>query len=311
LNSIDPKQNLEKIQIQTTSACNASCVFCPYVESWHYQNPGKMKLGLYKKILNDLEPFKNFETFCPYLMNEPLMDQRIFDWIKMFYDKYPEKTIELSFNPGRLGRKEIKAMKRVFSDRKHLLLLSFHGINKGSFEYIMDLPYEVCLRNTVNFLNECSNLRTIIKGAGLSFDGKIFYFGSSEYISFWNQVFKEFNIVADNISIQPFRFDDRAGQITRTERKANRNHYGVIRKIDSRHPFYCVRIDRVFHVLHNGDVALCCMDYKKEVPMGNIREISILDYYETPRYLEIRDMVLGKRDSPPNFLCKRCISPGG
>ena len=53
------------------------------------------------------------------------------------------------------------------------------------------------------------------------------------------------------------------------------------------------------------------MDYKKEVPMGQIRTQSILDFYQTEHYNKVKDLVLGNTESPPEFICKCCISPGG
>ena len=66
------------MQIQTVSACNANCYFCPYVGSWHKQNPGKMEDDVFVKIVDQLAKYQ-IKKFCPYLENEPFLDKKLFD----------------------------------------------------------------------------------------------------------------------------------------------------------------------------------------------------------------------------------------
>lgn len=304
---------LEKIQVMTISTCNSNCVFCPYAESWQRANPGRMELKLYQKILVDLEPFKTLTTFCPYLENDPLTDPRIFDWIKMYHDKYPDKTIELSINPGNFTDKNIDNIIKTLKGTKHIVDISFQGMNQTSFEYIMNLPFEPCLKGTLKFLKKAQDdLNIVLRGAGTSRDGKIYYFSNGHFVGFWRDHFNSSKINPDRIRLEPFTFHDRAGQIERTERDANKNNYGIVREIDKDHPFNCIRFDRVFHVLWNGDIAICCMDYKRAVPnLGNLNDMTILEYYNSEPYKKLIAMGTGKIESPKDFLCAKCISPGG
>jgi hypothetical protein len=63
--------------------------------------------------------------------------------------------------------------------------------------------------------------------------------------------------------------------------------------------------------MYNGDIRLCCMDYHHEVVLPNINQMSLLDYYHSREYHDIVSKVSGRTESPDNFICKRCISPGG
>ena len=258
---------LEKIQIQTISTCNSNCVFCPYVESWHKATPGKMELSLYQKILTEAEEYDDtLDTLCPYLQNEPLTDNRIFDWIEMFYDKFPDKSVEMSINPGLLTPKNVKKIIKTFKDKKHILPISFHGMNQTSFEYIMKIPFKSSLKNVLNLIKKADGEVNIqIRGAGMSRDNKILYFHEGHYMQFWIDQLNDAGLKMEHANVQYFTFHDRIGQIARTERDAHKNNYGIVRKIDDDNPFDCVRLDKVLHVLYNGDIATCCMDYKKEV----------------------------------------------
>ena len=304
---------LKKVQIQTISTCNSNCVFCPYVESWHKANPGRMELKLFNKILDELQEFKTLDTISMYLQNEPLSDPRIFDWIKIAYEKLPNVTIEISCNPGFLVDKNVKKLIETLAGKKHILDISFHGMNQTSFEYIMQLPFKSSLENVVNLVKQGQGkLNLKIRGAGTSRDGRIRYFGPDDYVGFWYQVLRNNDIRPENVDIQAFTFHDRIGQIQRTERGANLNNYGIVRQIDSKHPFNCVRFDEVLHILWNGDIIACCMDYKKEISnLGNLNDMTIKEYYESEPYIKWYTQGTGLMDSPDNFMCKRCVSPGG
>ena len=306
-------QPIDKLQLQTISTCNANCVFCPYIESWHKANPGRMEHKLFVKILNEMEEYDNFNTFCPYFMNEPLTDNRVFTWMNEFYDKYPDKKIELSVNPKLLIKKNRKKLISTFKDKDHTLLVSFHGMNETSLRYIMDLDFSTCLNNLVSLVKESKGaLNTVIRGAGMSINNKIFYFTGGHYINFWKDVFQDNDIALDAVGVQTFGFHDRAGQINRDERDANKNRLGIIREIGPDKPFDCVRFDKVLHVLYNGDIASCCMDYKKEIPnLGNLNDMTITEYFESDEYKQWVSMGTGKTESPKDFLCARCVSPGG
>ncbi len=306
-------QPIDKLQLQTISTCNANCVFCPYIESWHKANPGKMEHKLFVKILNEMEEYDKFNTFCPYFMNEPLTDSRVFTWMKEFYDKYPNKKVEISVNPGYLIKKNRKKLISTFKDKSHSILVSFHGMNETSLRYIMGLDFSTSLNNIVSLIKESKDsLDLVIRGAGTSIDNKIFYFSGGHYITFWKDVFEDNDIPLDRVGVQTFGFHDRAGQLDRKERDSYLNKHGVVREIGPNNPFNCVRFDKVLHVLYNGDIAPCCMDYKKEIPwLGNLNDMTITEYFESDPYKKWIDMGTGKIKSLNEFICKRCISPGG
>ena len=53
------------------------------------------------------------------------------------------------------------------------------------------------------------------------------------------------------------------------------------------------------------------MDYHNEVKLPNINDMSLLNYYHSREYEELVGKVSGRLESEDNFICKRCISPGG
>jgi len=304
---------LKYVQIQTQSRCNADCVFCPYIESWHHENPGLMSEQLFDKILSDLKPFSSsLEKICPYLMQEPLLDKKIMERIRKIYAAFPGVEVEVSTNMAALTAQKCDELIDVLQGRNHSVWISHHGIDKGTLEHVMKIDYDLALENTIRFLKRSAGrIRTLIRGLGSSRDGAIYYFGAEAYQAYWAELLKSNEIISHNISIDSFSFHDRAGTIYRIERAANRNNHGVVRQIGPQNPFHCERVDEWLHVLYDGTIRLCCMDYHGEVSLPNLNQMSISEYLASAAYNDIANAVTGRTESAANFICKRCTSPGG
>ena len=79
------------IQIQTIQNCNLRCKFCP--NSYMEQTNNKMSMDTYKKIIDELESIEYTGRVSPYLMNEPLLDDRFNDIITYTKKKLPTAVI--------------------------------------------------------------------------------------------------------------------------------------------------------------------------------------------------------------------------
>ena len=308
--------NIRFVQIQTHSRCNADCVFCPYIESAHADRPGFMTDALWNKVMENLLPFKkSIETgkICPYLMQEPLIDKTIFPKIDDIYHYFPNTTVEVSTNGAALTEKVAEKLIRCVSGKKHEIWISHHGIDSESIDHIMKIDFKKAHRNLVNFLKQANGqLKIRIRGAGQSRDGKFNYFSKSDYHDYWDKLFTEHNINTNGVNVNYFTFHDRAGTLHRIDRGANQFNIGKVRELGPEHPeFYCTRLDQWLHIMYDGQVRICCMDYHGEVQLPNINDMSILDYYQSDEYRKLSMMVRGKSESPDNFICKRCVSPGG
>ena len=299
------------VQIQTTSFCNGRCKMCPYLDSWHHNNPGKMNDGLFDKIIKDLKNFK-IGKFCLYLENEPLMDHKLLSRIEKSLSLVKCEVFELSTNANpknfEFFRKLINLMGRW---KKSELWISFHGTSKETYEHIMGISFSKALKNTISLLKlaqETTNIKVVLRGAGqaiISPESMPFHFSEKEYLKFWNKIFKKEKIKTENVEIRYIKYHDRAGSIARNEynyKKTFRNHLK---------DFYCPRIDQWIHILYNGDVIICCNDYHREVVFGNLNKQNIAEIFSSDEYREVKDILSGRSPVPNNFLCLRCNKIGG
>ncbi|MBF0278922.1 MAG: SPASM domain-containing protein [SAR324 cluster bacterium] len=315
--SITEKVSLRFVQVQTHSRCNADCVFCPYVESWHADHPGKMPDWLWQKILEDLKPFHrgiNRGKFLPYLMQEPLIDPSIFKKIRDVYAIFPKTRMEPSTNGMALTPKVIDQLIEIFGNplNKHQLWVSHHGINAETFQHIMKIDYRKAHANLIRLLQASNGrLKIRIRGAGVSRDQKHCFFSHQQYHDYWKSNFEIHQINPQNITIDAFNFHDRAGTLYRTDRDSAKLNANQVRNIDRDHPFYCPRINLWIHILWDGRIRLCCMDYHGEVKLPSLQSMSLTEYFQSESFGNLYETITGTRHSSPNFICKRCSSPGG
>ncbi|MEK7841899.1 MAG: SPASM domain-containing protein, partial [Deltaproteobacteria bacterium] len=59
-------------------------------------------------------------------------------------------------------------------------------------------------------------------------------------------------------------------------------------------------------VAFNGDVLLCCEDMGREIVMGNLKENSIHEVWNSAKAIDILEKVFLGKPSDDNFICKEC-----
>jgi len=296
------------VQIQTVSACNGKCQFCPYQGSWHQNNPGKMSQKTYEKIIQNLKNYK-IGKFCPYLENEPLTDITLFDKIEYAVKYLTYEKVEISTNLALLNDDNIQIFKKIFPKISHELWISFHGASRESYEDIMGLDFDKVMNNVMSVMEllQDNPLNIVIRGAGVPRDKSKDYkswFSRDEYINFWEKQLSPFKIKP---KILYFSYHDRAGSKQLTNKGLN---FDFCRENLKR--FYCCRFDGWVHFLYTGEPILCCMDYNRETVFdSNINDKTIEEIFTSPFFIDIIKKGSGIISSEKNFICKRCISPGG
>ena len=68
-------------QIQTINQCNGQCIMCPNKKREN-KKIVSMSDELFKKIIDEIAKESKTSSILPYLQNEPLLDEKIFEKIK-------------------------------------------------------------------------------------------------------------------------------------------------------------------------------------------------------------------------------------
>jgi hypothetical protein len=130
------------------------------------------------------------------------------------------------------------------------------------------------------------------------------WFDEKNYLNFWNEKFHSQGFKKKPV-VNYFRYHDRAGSIDRNE-----VNFSEVFSRDLT-DFYCRRLDQWLHFLYTGELILCCMDYHKKTVFGDINHDDLEDIFTSEKYLELANKATGLCVSDDNFICKKCISPGG
>lgn len=73
--------NFSAIEIETVNRCNNDCPFCPVNRNNDTRKPKKMSEDLFRLLIDQLKSIDYRGSICLFSNNEPLIDERILDFI--------------------------------------------------------------------------------------------------------------------------------------------------------------------------------------------------------------------------------------
>ena len=247
-----------------------------------------MKKNLYKKIIDECSAYPSIERIILYLNNEPLTDPYIIERINYAKEKVPWASVHILTNGSLLTE---NLTDKLINSKLDWIGISFHGIKKETIETAMGINYKIALNRILNFIDKAKEKRdvkdfimvTFLRHKHLTMEEK------DETMKFWQ-----------NRDIERISYFDgpisRAGNVMSLPQVRHKNIEG------------CTTIwaNEMIHIVENGDIVLCCMDWKREIILGNVKNQSIYTIWNSDSYSEIRDKRDGKTASGANFICKRC-----
>ena len=138
------------LQIQTTSLCNADCVFCPYPETSEKLSMGSMDDDLFKKIIDECSQHNSVRTIIPFLMADPFIDKKMTEKIFYIKEKIPFAAIRLSSNGGPLVP---KIAEKIADSPLDSMTFNVPGYYKETYEsMITKVPYDKMKENISYYL---------------------------------------------------------------------------------------------------------------------------------------------------------------
>lgn len=321
------------MQIETIANCNMFCSFCPY--SLKEDKSSKLPSELVFNIVSEINPkSSNFEYLCFSQFNEPLLDNRIFEFIRFAKDK--DIPILLITNGLLLSNKDI--IQRLIDTSPDYLKISVQTVGEESFNQIrrIKLDYQKYIKGIYNFLSAVRNNKiqvTVDLGCNFLSPKKIkvikkrilglsrgdpsvpdtltrvmvyaenFLSGLMESDrSFSVDIRKSLNTMRD---CTPAYLDEKGIYIAdNTVLKVKPFTYG--HKLKEYYPylgpFSCQ--NRILGILANGTVVPCCLLYDGSISLGNIHLASLSDILKNSESLikNLHDYNNNKSD-----ICRRCM----
>ena len=277
-----------RIQIQTQSACNGRCVFCPYEEAVHSGLPqGRMAPELYRKIIDELAELRP-RRISLYLMNEPLLDDRLPEFTRYAAEKAPDATTLITSNGTLLDEARAEALIDAGLKRFKVSLQSLDSeINRKLMRYKSsseDVVANVLAMKRVKDRKRAKHfdlrVSTIITNMN---EGEI-----PAARKFWKK---------HGIRFVTSALENRGGN---SEAASQLNPHAMQARGG-----YCIRPVREMCILFNGDVVLCCVDWFRTVVVGNVARQSIREIWNGPPLERIRKALRENAPGQPP-ICRDC-----
>ena len=133
------------IHVETRSKCNGLCKFCPAAATTDMREDIRMELGLIKKIINELGMLDYHNRLSFYNNNEPFLDERIFEIIRMARERLPRAYLELKSNGIALN---IDKICQIFNCGLDMLYINYHSANADTVNNIQRIISD--LNNSAN-----------------------------------------------------------------------------------------------------------------------------------------------------------------
>jgi len=265
---------LEILQVETTSRCNAQCIFCAHDQMEEY---GTMPDSLYSRILAGaarLDPHP--ATFIPMLTGEPFLDPQMVDRIREARQALPSTEIDLYTNGSCLTEDIIRQLAEI---PRFQLNISANGASVetrkrltglGDYEMVarmIDYADSVHLPHTVSLVQHPS-ITAAEEGA---------------FIRRWGSQ------TSSSSCRTPFIFQ-------------HLNFAGLVAPNEGNNFTRCIHAVSHMTVLRDGRVNLCCMDPLGRKIFGDLNDQSVADVW----FSEARQGYVGMHEAGRGVECEVC-----
>ncbi|HEY3323722.1 MAG TPA: radical SAM/SPASM domain-containing protein [Planctomycetota bacterium] len=275
------------IVIETQFGCNGSCVFCQYPQIKDQLPRGKMTMELFEKIARDCSG-QNVERFILCLDNEPLLDQKLAERYALLRRHCPKAIRNLTTNASLLTLEKVEQL--ISSGLINELFLSVNGESKEVYEELMGLPYEKVMANLETLCKWLTAHPAIRKNLRVRVNTVKTQRVAPEIPAMtrrWE---------AEGFEMHVIDMDSRGDQLD-------------LQKLSAEELKPNVRCRRPFHTMvitWEGDAVICCVDYKREVKLGNVQKHSLTEVWNSERAIKLRQEHLSGDfgNLPPCAQCK-------
>lgn len=271
--------------VESTNACNINCIFCPRRIS--KKKIGFMKLNLFKKIVDESTNYdKLFELYL-HKDGEPLLAPNLPKMIEYAKKKKISEKVAIATNGILLdGKKSLQILKSGLDE----LTISLDAVTPENFERLKGVSasnFEIIERNVKRFIqlrNEQGLTEPMVKL-------KIIYMKETKKEI--NDFIKRWKPIADSVLVRAY--------ITWAQSVKDRNVNPV--KVP-KEPHPCVAPFTNLAVNWDGEVSVCCVDWNKELIVGDANKESIYDIWHGKKLKELRTKHLNGNFN--GLQCKVC-----
>ena len=286
------------LQLETNQICNLRCPSCPIGQPdahAKYVSSEKMDWNLYQKIILEGEKY-DCPSMEPQGTNEPFLDQNLEDYIRFAAD---HGFIDIMLNTNGTLLTEERARK-VLKSGITRLRFSLDAATKETFEKVrLGAKYDTTMKNIERFLEIKKQEKCDLPVVGVNFCKTKFNEHEEEaFIKKWIDKV-DFFVIQD---FQPPDLDTNYSEFLPSK--------SVFRENIQESGYNCQQPWQRVLVRSSGEVCPCCAFFSKELSLGNLKDHTIHELWNSKEMHDLRDM--HKRGNyEENPWCKKCINHMG
>jgi len=271
------------LQVQTINRCNGKCGMCPYPYTVHLQPRQVMDDALYTKIVNECAAEDDFCELVPMTQNEPLLDPKLEDRIAEFKRRAkPHQTVEIVTNGTALTPARFE---KLIQSGLDTITVSLSAFTQATYEKLIEgLSWTQVINNLEAIASSPLLGRINVFLRYVRQKGNEAEFGP--FKKYWTR---------RGINVADYEINNRSGSLNDYEQKKPFKSFLFkrIRKSMGRTLLKgaCPHAFGIMHILKNGDVPLCANDWHNRHILGNVREQSIREIYNSPQMNRFRELM--------------------
>ncbi|MDR2076421.1 MAG: SPASM domain-containing protein [Desulfovibrio sp.] len=252
------------VEFQTLSTCNAKCLFCPHSQSPERIPHGRMEDGMIDAIIDECSRHL-VGRISPYLTNEPLLDKRMPDILAAIRKRCrPFVKTKINTNASLLTE---TVGRRLIDSGLSQLWFSVNGYSPETYRASMGLDFKVSMANIDAFLALKKKLGRRRPGIKVTTLNTSLIRPELPYArEYWAK---------RGVAFSVHHMDNRAGSVP-----ANIAPTAFTPKRN------CDLFLKQAYIVENGDMILCCHDWRQTVVLGNIARSSIKEIWNSPSFLD-------------------------
>jgi len=287
------------IMIDPSGACNFKCCFCPCNNSKEKSEIRHqiMKFDVFCKVVDGLVEFsQKIPVIDLYGLGEPLLNPDFCRMVKYLKEKNVCNTIRTTSNAGLLTH---ELCEEIADSGLDYLKISIEGIDDQNYKAMCGV--DICFKDIVDNIRYLFNVSRGKMKIGVKIVSAAFKEEGDR-----DKFFQIFDPIVDYIYIRNVQknwaeFDE---MIIPEGSKD-----GVFAK-NKKPPYQICSYPLTHMIVHsNGDIGLCCYDWKHDTVYTNVDKMSVYEAWHSDKLKQIRVRHLqGKKEELP--FCRNCIRKG-
>ncbi len=282
------------IQIQTIDRCNATCIMCPYSSRDKSVRANLMADDLFRHIMDEIRRSGNTRTVCLMLQNEPLLDRKLPDRVRIAKEVLGSSARVITVTNGAPLTPAI--IEELIASRIDGVSVSIDAFNEDTYNRIRrGLDFRRVVGNTLSLAERMGPGRVDV-----SFLRQRENEGEEDaFAVYWRR---------QGIKVRFKEPTNRAGTLDSYER-VRKARPALWKKLV--HPILnrlipaCPHPFTVMTVLWDGRVVTCCEDWEPRDTVGDLSKQSLKDVWNGERINHYRHL-LRNHQSGESLVCSDC-----